>query len=161
MALLTREVQPLNLVPVVVGGHAVEFYTLGGYTTRDVDVVISDSEKVGDILKSLGFSRAGRHWYSDELDLALEFPSGPLAGDMSRICEVVMEGLPVYVIGIEDLIIDRLNAFVHWKSARDGDWAMEMLALNISVIDREYLAERAATEGVGEALEAMLKRVLP
>ncbi len=39
VGLLTRGVEALGWpAPVVVGGHAVEFYTAGGYTTVDIDL---------------------------------------------------------------------------------------------------------------------------
>ena len=33
------------------------------------------------------------------------------------------------VLGVEDLLIDRLRAFVHWRSDEDGRWAGRLVAL--------------------------------
>ncbi|WP_157404568.1 hypothetical protein [Shouchella shacheensis] len=30
----------------------------------------------------------------------------------------------VFVIGVEDIILDRLRACVHWKSSSDCEWGM-------------------------------------
>ena len=159
MAILTRALEGENVQPIVVGEHAVEFYTLGGYATADIDIIVTDSPAVDRILKGCGFIKEGRHWYSEELDIAIEAPSSRLAGDSSRITVVEVEGLPVYLIGIEDIIIDRLNAYVHWKSERDGEWAEEMLALHLDRIDGKYLRQKAMEEDVLNALQEMLERI--
>ena len=65
----------------------------------------------------------------------------------------------VYIIGVEDLIIDRLDAYVHWDSTDDGNWAQELLALYQQDIDWTYLKTRAQAEGVIEALIAFRNQV--
>ena len=63
-----------------------------------------------------------KSWYNDELKLSVEIPDDTLAGSMERIVAVeVGEGLTAYVIGVEDLIIDRLNAYKWWNSLSDGN----------------------------------------
>ena len=156
--ILTKALESEGIRPIIVGGHAVEFYTLGGYATRDIDIAVQDRERLNGLLSSGGFKKEGRHWYSEELDMAIEAPASELAGDAKRVTEVEVEGLTVYIIGIEDIIIDRLNAFVHWKSQRDGDWAEEMLAIHHKSIDLSYLNERAEKEETVRALKDMLKR---
>lgn len=37
--ILTKYPGKKKIMPVIVGGHAVEFYTLGSYTTGDIDIV--------------------------------------------------------------------------------------------------------------------------
>ena len=74
-------------------------------------------------------------------------------GDYSKISEITVDDMKVYIIGIEDLIIDRLNAFVWWKSEEDGKWAKQLMALHEKEIDKKYLLQRAKKEGVAEALE--------
>jgi hypothetical protein len=57
--------------PVVVGGHAVQFHTLGAYATEDVDLVFADRARLDALLTSWGFAREGRHWYSEDMDIAV------------------------------------------------------------------------------------------
>lgn len=66
---LTRQVKPYGLEPIVVGGHALEFYTLGDYATADIDLVCPERAIVGQILEQAGFHREGRHWYRPDLGL--------------------------------------------------------------------------------------------
>ncbi len=142
--------------PVVVGGHAVEFYTAGGYTTMDIDLV-SESEPLSGILGEWGFSREGRHWIDEELGLVVEAPGARLdPGQREHLTEVKAAGLTAYVLGIEDLVVDRLAACVHWSSDDDWDLAAALLEAHRDRIDEEYLRQRAAAEKVGDRLEAML-----
>lgn len=60
VGILTRELEKKNVIPILVGGNALELYTLGGYSTSDVDLVCSDRKLAGEILEMLGFKKFGR-----------------------------------------------------------------------------------------------------
>jgi len=60
----------------------------------------------------------------------------------------------VAVIGLEDLLVDRLNAAVHWNDTEAREWCVTMLAVHRDV-DLEYLERRASEGGLGEALRAV------
>lgn len=152
MGLLTGELAVYKLKPVVVGGNALEFYTLGGYATGDIDIVFPDNDILGRILVDWGFEKEGRHWFNLNLDIAIEAPARTLAGDFSKISEVKIKNFIVYIIGIEDLIVDRLNACVHWKSEDDGFWAKELILIHQDKIDWDYLLKSAKNNGVEKAL---------
>jgi hypothetical protein len=158
-AVLTRSLRGTR--PIIVGGTAVEFYTAGGYSTRDIDLVCSDREAVVGRLRDYGFEQFGRHFYDEELDLSIEIPGTELAGDESRVRKVIVEpkvGLAAYVIGVEDIIVDRLNAYVYWKSGDDGLWAREMMVLHRDEIDWEYLERRSREESTYHALRELRGR---
>jgi hypothetical protein len=86
---LTKYLSKKKIRPVVVGGHAVEFYTLGSYTTGD---------------------------------------------------------------------IDRLNAYVWWKSESDGEWAERILKIKFPEIDMGYLRKMAKREKIEKVLEEILSK---
>ncbi len=154
--ILTKYLKEKNIKPVVVGGHAVEFYTLGSYTTGDIDIVSEGQAEIENLLKSWGFQKIDRLWIDAQYDIEIDVVSSSLKnGDYSRISEITVDDLKVYIIGIEDLIVDRLNALVWWKSEEDGKWAKQMLKLHQEEIDAKYLSRRAEKEGVAEALEKM------
>jgi hypothetical protein len=56
------------------------------------------------------------------------------------------------VAGVEDLIVDRLVAAKHWKSARDAEQATAMFRSFEESIDTQYLKKRAKEEGVDDIL---------
>lgn len=143
--------------PILVGGGAVEFYSLGGYATHDMDVVVANRERLDEVLMQLGFvrGRGKRHWYNESIDIAVEAHDTVLAGSMDRVCVIDVEGLQVYVIGIEDLILDRLRAHVFWKSTADGEWAARLMTLHEPSVDWDYLSSEATREGITDALVAL------
>lgn len=149
ICLLTKELNSPKKTPVVVGGTAVDFYTKGLFPSRDIDI-IGDRKAIGDILeKKFGFCRVGRHWGSEKLGIYIEVPNDQLSGDdPNRIATVTICGMKMYVIGIEDLIIDRLNACVHWKSETDCKQAEYMIRYYSCKLDAAYLKTRAKKEGL-------------
>jgi len=123
MSLLTREAEKRDVQPVVVGGSAVEFYTEGIYPSYDIDLV-GNRRIIGEILeKTFGFEPSGRHWINEQIGLYVEIPDSYLAGDKNKITTIRVENQPVYVLGLEDLIIDRIKACVYWKSRTDYEQA--------------------------------------
>ncbi len=160
LAQVTHRAEAEGIRPILVGGTAVALYTAGSYFTADIDIVASNRRRVGSILQEMGFQPAGRHWVHPEWDIAIEIPDTDLAGDLSRLMRVQLsDGSSVYCIGVEDLVIDRLNAAVHWHSLEDRRWAKELLRLHASSIDWQYLRDRAQSEGVHSLLEEIQREV--
>ena len=157
MGLLTQEAEKRNVLPIVVGGSAVDFYTEGIYSSYDIDLV-SNRKIIGEILENVfNFKPSGRHWINEQIGLSVEIPDSRLAGDKDKVTVIRIENLNVYVIGIEDLIIDRLNACVHWKSETDCDQAMFMIRYYRDRLDFRYLEEKAKDEGILKALRKFCK----
>ncbi len=158
MGLLTRACvgrgwQP----PVIVGGQAVEFYSAGGYTTVDIDLV-SASEPLDEILPGWGFERRGRHWMRSNLGLIVEAPGSRLApGQRDRLTEVQIAGTSAYVLGLEDVIVDRLAACVHWSSENDCRWAAVLLRAHRPELDLDYLRAQALEAEVAARLDQILE----
>ena len=145
LGLLTKELAKHDIVPILVGGGALEFYTAGGYATTDMDLALPSSSEVRAAFEKLGFRREGRYWHRADHDLLFEAPAPPgLPGEDAPRTETEIEGLRVVVIGIEDLLIDRLRAWVHWRSDEDGRWARRLAVLHGERIDWNYVLERAA-----------------
>jgi excisionase family DNA binding protein len=152
VALLSAGVEALGWpAPVVVGGHAVEFYTAGGYATVDIDLA-GASEPVGQVLDAWGFEREGRHWFDEALGLVVEVPGASLPPDQAAHTVSVRIGrVTARVLGIEDLIVDRLAACKHWRHTESCEWAARLLAL-ADLLDDDYLTHRAAEEDLADAL---------
>lgn len=156
-ALLTTALVALGYPPPVVeGGYAVEFYTSGGYTTMDLDLV-SSSDALDRVLGTWGFRKMGRHWVHDDLALAVEAPGSRLEGERDRATVVAIAGGEAYVIGIEDLIVDRVCAYVNWGSLNDAKWASILLEANSSRPDRDYLRRRGELYGISDAIGRLIE----
>jgi hypothetical protein len=68
-----------------------------------------------------------------------------------RFPELDFGGIRAYVLGIEDLIVDRLSACVHRNDQESCLWATALLT-STPELDEAYLRERALGEGVSDAL---------
>jgi hypothetical protein len=130
--------------PVIIGGCALSYYSREVYFTADIDLAYSDREALDDVLTHIGFEKRGRYWVSENLQMAIEAPASVLAGEDSPVEIVeVEEGLRCRIIGIEDLIIDRLNACKHWKSEIDCEMVELLLRRYSSDLDWPYLEKKA------------------
>lgn len=161
LGLLSQELAPAGIEPILVGGAALEFYTAGGYATKDVDLALPVSPLVDQAFDRLGFKKEGRYWYREELDLLFEAPAPEgLPGEDAPRTEIEVDGLRVVIIGVEDLLLDRLRAAVHWQSPDDGRWARRLAKLYFEELDVGYLRSKVtADENESRELEAILSQV--
>ena len=112
--------------PILVGGAAVEFYTLGQYTTADIDMVADGGKDLVKMMVDLGFEKIGKDFVDRKRGIYIEFPGSHLgAGEKVRQVDVGTRSLRV--ISIEDLIVDRLCAYKFWQSGIDGVNALLLL----------------------------------
>jgi len=148
-----------GIEPILVGGAAMEFYTAGGYSTGDVDLALPLGPPVDRAFAELGFRKQGRFWVREDLDLLFEAPApAGLPGETAPRTVVELEGLRIVVIGVEDLLLDRLRAAVHWRSEEDQRWARRLGLLYADRLDRAYLREKTAAQPAeSAALAAILQ----
>ena len=145
LGLLTRLLAAHGIEPILVGGGALELYTAGGYATKDMDLALPAGPEVDAAFAALGFEKEGRYWFHADLDLLFEAPAPDgLPGEDAPRTEVEIDGLRVVVIGLEDLLIDRLRAWVHWNSDEDGRWTRRLALLYPDRIDWRYVRERTS-----------------
>ena len=138
----------------LVGGQAVETYTAGVFTTGDIDFTTTDTPGTEALLSRLGFEKEGMIWTSSRLGLAVHLVSSyPRRSLRARTIEV--DGYAVKVVGVEDLIVDRLAAAKFWKSGRDLEQAKALLNTFGETIDMAYLEKTADEEMVGDALKSI------
>jgi hypothetical protein len=141
--------------PVLVGGAAVEILTGGAYTTGDFDFVGSVPSSVRNVLEENGFKKSGRHWIHEEAQVFLEFP-GDALDPKERPFRFHVFGYDLLLVSIEDLLVDRLGAWEHWKSGVDGANAYVLYRTWRAEVDHERLQARVAEEGFEAALRALL-----
>ena len=133
-----------------------EFYTQGAYTTADIDMVADGGKDLIEIMRRLGFEKIGKDYIDRKNGVYVEFPGSSLkASEKTRPVQVGSRSFRI--ISMEDLIVDRLNAFKFWRSLVDGANALMLLELGDS--DEDRLKKRASEEHVLDALTA-LQRIM-
>lgn len=150
--------------PVLIGGLALSCYTRDVYFTADIDLAYADRDALDSVLGELGFSKKGRYWVHPGLDMAVEIPTASLPGEEAPLETAELDaGLHSLIIGVEDLIIDRLNACKPWKSEIDCEMTELLVARYGKELDWAYLERRASlpeNDTLAE-LEATRKRDIP
>ena len=162
VGLLTRLLKRMNKrAPVIIGGCALSYYSREVYFTSDIDLAYADREALDTVLKSIGFEKEGRYWVHEGLKMVIEAPASSLPGQDSPIEVVELgEGLQCSIIGIEDLVIDRLNAYKHWKSEIDGEMVELLIRRYKNDLDWSYLEKKAIlpeNDTLSEILELKTK----
>lgn len=156
--IITKLLELKNIRPIIVGGLSVEIYTQNEYSTRDIVFVSTGYHIIEDVLFSLKFKKEGRHFYREDIAVAIEIPDSELAGSEKKIVKIqVDDDNHIYVISVEDIILDRLRATVYWNSEEDAKWGFRMLAKNFTDIDKEYLIENTETVKEKDELLSWLK----
>jgi hypothetical protein len=162
VALIARLLEKMGKgPPIIIGGCALSYYSREVYFTADIDLAYADREALDTVLRGIGFAKEGRYWFHEDLKMAIEVPASNLAGEDSPL-EIVEigEGLQCRIIGIEDLIMDRLNAFKHWRSEIDGEMVELLMRRYKNDLDWAYLENKAAvpeSDTLSEILELKKK----
>lgn len=131
--------------PVIIGGCALSYYSREVYFTADIDLAYADREALDDVLKGIRFAKRGRYWINEDLKIVVEVPASVLVDEESPIeIAELGEGLQCRIIGIEDLLIDRLNACKYWKSETDCEMVELLLKRYNKELDWGYFEKKAA-----------------
>lgn len=133
----------------LVGGQAVETYTAGQFPTGDIDVTTSDSTTVQKVLESLGFEEIGMIWLNKKLGIAFHIVGHFAPEKPGRIRVGPYE---VRIVGVEELILDRLSAAKLWNIPADYEKAKVLYDNFKKQIDVDYLRENAKKKKVEDLL---------
>lgn len=148
------DAQGLN-PPILVGGAAVELYTLGAVNTGDFDVVTAKQEAFEAELQRHGFVRPRganlslRGWIHPDLNFGFEVVGSRLldglaAVDLVRVIEVDGHG-SVAAISIEDLIADRMGQYASGAADETLGQARALFTLSQD-LDMQYMERRIREE---------------
>ena len=133
----------------LVGGQAVETYTAGQFLTGDIDVTTSDSATTQKVLKSLGFEEIGMIWLNKPLGIAFHIV-GYFPPERSRTIRI--GPYKARIVGVEELILDRLSAAKFWNIPADYEKAKVLYDNFEKQIDKDYLREIAKKKKVDDLL---------
>ena len=161
MSIITAELERDGIVPVIVGGSAVEFYTRDWYSTSDIDLAIDKSRRDGfeKAMAGFGFRKEGRMWIREELGLYIEIPADISDISMENLTKIETPNGNAYIIGIEELICDRIQAAEHWKSAADLEQAIRIGSAFNDDIDWDLVRNLCKEGSSGTMLDKLLREV--
>jgi len=157
MSVLTPRLEEMGVKAVVIGGAAVEFYTRDWYATGDIDLAVNKGKRkeIDKVLELMGLKKMGRMWVREDLSLYIEAPGDIADIDIDRVTKIETVAGFAYIIGLEDIVFDRIQAAEHWKSESDKEQAIRIGAIFYDEIDWKYLRRRCVEEGS----EKMLRKV--
>ena len=146
---VTSELEKKKQTIFLVGGQAVETYTAGQFLTGDIDVTTSDSATTQKVLKSLGFEEIGMIWLNKPLGIAFHIV-GYFPPERSRTIRI--GPYKARIVGVEELILDRLSAAKFWNIPADYEKAKVLYDNFEKQIDKDYLREIAKKKKVDDLL---------
>ncbi len=159
-AILTRALRSLGIEPVVVGGTAVSFYTGGTYESLDLDLIMPGLQPAAAVLTDLAFARRGAVFRHPRVPVVVDFPPEPLEGERRLVRTVEVEGVAVRVIGVEDVLLERVFLDEKEGDHRAGDAALAMAVAHWDEIDWDYVRGEAgsAAWGTADALARLVRQ---
>jgi hypothetical protein len=145
--------------PILVGGAALELYSASAYTTGDFDLVAARQDAVESELQRNGFVRPSgpgkltRGWVHPDLQLGFEIVGSNLLDGHADRTRMRLFGIgtagDIAVIGIEDLIADRMGQFSSGAAPECLAQARQLRVL-APELDMAYLERRISEETSGE-----------
>jgi hypothetical protein len=133
---------------VVVGGSAITAWDSRLHTSLDIDLVGSalTAELDEVFCDEFGLQKERRHWYDEELRLAVERPGTTLEPHGAETVELQSpSGAPVLVMALEDLVVSRV---LEWEATGAFEaWVQTAGMLGHPALDRERLGRRAREAG--------------
>ena len=151
---------------VLVGGTVVEFYTAGGYTTADIDMVLPPLERkeIETVMEELGLVRTGdyRHWSHPQIPFPVEFPPGPLQiGHLvvEELNEIEIEGTKLKILKVEDILLDRMVMAQEWDDLQAHVQAEMLMYAHYDEMDWPYIHRQASQIGVLKISQEIQKKV--
>lgn len=168
-ALVEETIRTFGSRVVLVGGSATEIYTMSNYATSDIDMVAGNFEAVAQAMAQLGFVKEGRVWGFPDSGFTLDFPDDMLDGSWEKIVHLQTEFGKLAVIGVEDILIDRICRMVYWGNdetnvshddssfVKTDEVIFYIMASYREKIDWTYLKQRAMDCGIEHTLSHFLK----
>ncbi len=157
MSILTPKLEDEGVLAVIGSGAAVEFYTRDWYATGDIDLAIDKGKRkeLSMILEEKGFTKMRHMWSREDLNLYIEAPGDIGDIDSNKVTRGDTDSGYDYIIGLEDVIFDRIQAAVHWKSTSDQEQAVCIASQYWDKINWKYISTKCKDEGS----DMMLRKV--
>ena len=165
-AVISSAFEKKGIQTVLVGGAVVEYYTAGGYTTADIDMILPPLEKqeIETVMKELGFERFEdyRHWLHPHIPVPVEFPPGPLqVGHLliQEVNEIEVEKIKLKILKVEDILLDRLIMAQEWKDLQAQIQAEMLMYAHYTEIDWPYVHQKSSQLGILKLFQKVQRTV--
>ena len=165
-AVISSAFEKKGIQTVLVGGAVVEYYTAGGYTTADIDMILPplEKEEIETVMKELGFERFEdyRHWLHPDIPVPVEFPPGPLqVGHLliQEVNEIEVEKIKLKILKVEDILLDRLNMAQEWKDLQAQIQAEMLMYAHYTEIDWPYVHQKSSQLGILKLFQKVQRTV--
>jgi len=165
-AVISSAFETKGIQTVLVGGAVVEYYTAGGYTTADIDMILPplEKEEIETVMKELGFERFEdyRHWLHPHIPVPVEFPPGPLqVGHLliQEVNEIEVEKIKLKILKVEDILLDRLNMAQEWKDLQAQIQAEMLMYAHYTEIDWPYVQQKSSQLGILKLFQKVQRTV--
>jgi predicted nucleotidyltransferase len=165
-AVISSAFEKKGIQSVLVGGAVVEYYTAGGYTTADIDMILPPLEKqeIETVMKKLGFERFEdyRHWLHPDIPVPVEFPPGPLqVGHLliQEVNEIEVEKIKLKILKVEDILLDRLIMAQEWKDLQAQIQAEMLMYAHYTEIDWPYVHQKSSQLGILKRFQKVQRTV--
>jgi predicted nucleotidyltransferase len=165
-AVISSAFEKKAIQTVLVGGAVVEYYTAGGYTTADIDMILPPLEKqeIETVMKEIGFERFEdyRHWLHPDIPIPVEFPPGPLQiGHLiiQEVNEIDVEKIKLKILKVEDILLDRLIMAQEWKELQAQIQAEMLMYAHYTEIDWPYVHQKSSQLGILKLFQKVQRTV--
>ena len=165
-AVISSAFEKKGIQTVLVGGAVVEYYTAGGYTTADIDMILPPLEKqeIETVMKKLGFERFEdyRHWLHPHIPVPVEFPPGPLqVGHLliQEVNEIEVEKIKLKILKVEDILLDRMIMAQEWKDLQAKIQAEMLMYAHYTEIDWSYVHQKSSQLGILKLFQKVQRTV--
>ena len=165
-AAISSAFEKRGIQAVLVGGAVVEYYTAGGYTTVDIDMILPPlgKQEIETVMKELGFERFEdyRHWLHPHIPIPVEFPPGPLQiGHLliQEVNEIEIEKIKLKILKVEDILLDRLIMAQEWKELQAQIQAEMLMYAHYSEIDWPYVHRKSSQLGILKLFQEIQRKV--
>src|SRR5699024_6598131 len=156
-AVVTKCLEVKSIYPIIVGVLAVEIYTQSEYSTRNINFVTKELPEVEKTLLELNFSKTDDQFYRKDIDMTVQIPDIKLTGSETKVQILQIEyDTYIYVIAVEDIILDRLSSAVYNHSEKAAKWGKRMLSKNYIRIDQSYLLHHVKNDKERQTLVSWL-----
>ena len=161
-AYISSHLRGLGIDVVLSGGSCVSIYSAEKYVSQDLDFVdrrFATVRKIREAMLAIGFVPENRYFRHPQVDLLIEFPSGPPAvgkEPIGAINEIEFSTGMLRLLSPTDCVKDRLAAYYHWDDLQTLEQAV--LVAQSNSIDMSEVKRWSKEEGMADAFARIAPR---